>query len=154
MSDVMYGPKIRDAGRSRQTYHIALIDDATRVVPYTAFAFSEGTVAYLAVLEQAVRRRGLPKRLYVDNGAAFRSKQLAIVCAKLGIALIHAKPYSPQGKGGRGCGLNWRRFHAARLRTACAAFTRPQILRRSRFLMPRSGWSGGTTVSATSGKTR
>lgn len=99
MSDVMYGPKIRDAGRSRQTYLIAFIDDATRMVPYAAFAFSEGTVAYLAVLEQAVRRRGIPKRLYVDNGAAFRSKQLAIVCAKLGIALIHARPYTPQGKG-------------------------------------------------------
>jgi transposase InsO family protein len=40
-----------------------------------------------------------PKRLYVDNGAAFHSKQLAVVCAKLGIALIHAKPYKPQGKG-------------------------------------------------------
>lgn len=99
MSDVMYGPKIRDAGRSRRTYLIALIDDATRIVPHAAFTFSEGAVSYLSVLEQAVRRRGLPKRLYVDNGAAFRSKQLAIVCAKLGIALIHAQPYKPQGKG-------------------------------------------------------
>jgi hypothetical protein len=68
-------------------------------VPYAAFTFSEGAVIYLSVLEQAVRRRGIPKRLYVDNGAAFRSKQLAVVCAKLGIALIHAKPYKPQGKG-------------------------------------------------------
>jgi putative transposase len=99
MSDVMYGPKIRDAGRQRQTYLIAFIDDATRVVPYATFAFSEGTVSYLPALEQAVRRRGIPKRLYVDNGSAFRSKQLSIVCAKLGIALIHAKPYAPQGKG-------------------------------------------------------
>jgi len=99
MSDVMYGPKIRDAGRQRQTYLIAFIDDATRVVPFAIFAFSEGTVSYLPALEQAVRRRGIPKRLYVDNGSAFRSKQLSIVCAKLGIALIHAKPYAPQGKG-------------------------------------------------------
>jgi putative transposase len=99
MSDVMYGPKIRDAGRSRQTYLIAFIDDATRVVPHAAFTFSEGAVVYLSVLEQAVRRRGIPKRLYVDNGAAFRSKQLSVVCAKLGIALIHAQPYKPQGKG-------------------------------------------------------
>ncbi len=99
MSDVMYGPKIRDAGRQRQTYLIAFIDDATRIVPHAAFTFSEGTISYLSVLEQAVRRRGIPKRLYVDNGSAFRSKQLAIVCAKLGIALIHAKPYKPQGKG-------------------------------------------------------
>jgi hypothetical protein len=99
MSDVMYGPKIRDAGRLRQTYLIAFIDDATRIVPHAAFTFSEGTVSYLSVLEHAVRRRGIPKRLYVDNGSAFRSKQLSIVCAKLGIALIHAKPYKPQGKG-------------------------------------------------------
>jgi putative transposase len=99
MSDVMYGPKIRHEWRLRQVYLIALIDDATRVVPYASFAFSEGTVSYLVVLEQAVRRRGIPKRLYVDNGSAFRSRQLSVVCAKLGIALIHAKPYQPQGKG-------------------------------------------------------
>ena len=99
MSDVMHGPKIRDAGKQRKTYLIAFIDDATRIVPYATFAFSEGTISYLPALEQAVRRRGIPKRLYVDNGSAFRSKQLSIVCAKLGIALIHAKPYAPQGKG-------------------------------------------------------
>ena len=99
MSDVMYGPKIREQRQLRRTYLIALIDDATRLVPYAAFTFSEGTIAYLQVLEQAVRRRGIPKRLYVDNGSAFRSRQLAVVCAKLGIALIHARPYMPQGKG-------------------------------------------------------
>lgn len=99
MSDVMYGPKIRHAGQLRQTYLIAFIDDATRLIPYAIFAFSEGSVAYLQALEQAVRRRGVPKRLYVDNGSAFRSRALALVCAKLGVALIHAKPYTPQGKG-------------------------------------------------------
>ena len=80
-----------------------LLDRSARrchaIVPYAAFTFSEGTTAYLLVLEQAVRRRGIPKRLYVDNGSAFRSRQLAVVCAKLGIALIHARPYTPQGKG-------------------------------------------------------
>ena len=38
-------------------------------------------------------------RLYVDNGANYRSHQLALVCAKLGIALIHARPWQPAGKG-------------------------------------------------------
>jgi putative transposase len=99
MSDVMYGPKIRHDGQLRQTYLIAFLDDATRLIPFACFTFSEGAVAYLTVLEQALRRRGIPKRLYVDNGSAFRSRQLALVCAKLGIALIHAKPYTPQGKG-------------------------------------------------------
>ncbi len=41
----------------------------------------------------------LAQRLYVDNGAHYRSQHLALVCAKLGIALIHARPYRPQGKG-------------------------------------------------------
>jgi len=99
MSDVMYGPKLKVGGRARQSYLIAFIDDATRLVPHATFALTERTAAYLPALEQAIRRRGLPKRLYVDNGAAFRSHHLALVCAKLGIALIHARPYSPQGKG-------------------------------------------------------
>jgi transposase InsO family protein len=100
MSDVMHGPAVFVDGRKKQkTYLIALIDDATRVIPYAAFAFSEATSALLAVLDQAVRRRGIPKRLYVDNGSAFRSAHLSLVCAKLGITLIHARPHQPQGKG-------------------------------------------------------
>jgi transposase InsO family protein len=99
MSDVMYGPKLRVDGRLRQTYLIAFIDDATRVVPYAEFTLSEGAIAFLQVFVQALQRRGIPVRLYVDNGSAFRSRQLALVCAKLGIALIHARPYTPQGKG-------------------------------------------------------
>ena len=35
----------------------------------------------------------------MDNGANYRSQHLALVCAKLGVALIHARPYQPQGKG-------------------------------------------------------
>ena len=51
------------------------------------------------MFKQALIRRGVPQRLYVDNGANYRSQQLALVCAKLGIALIHARPYQPAGKG-------------------------------------------------------
>lgn len=99
MSDVMYGPKLKVGGRSRQSYLIAFLDDCTRLIPHATFALTERTAAYLPALEHAIRRRGVPKRLYVDNGAAFRSHHLALVCAKLGIALIHARPYSPEGKG-------------------------------------------------------
>jgi transposase InsO family protein len=99
MSDVMHGPTVTVAGKQRKTYLIALIDDATRMIPYAAFALSENASTFLGVLEQGIRRRGLPKRLYVDNGSAFRSQHLGLVCAKLGITLIHARPYQPQGKG-------------------------------------------------------
>ncbi len=100
MSDVMHGPSVFVGDRTkRKTYLIAFIDDATRVIPYAAFALAENTRAFLPVLKQAVLRRGLVQRLYVDNGAHYRSQHLALVCAKLGITLIHARPYRPQGKG-------------------------------------------------------
>ena len=99
MSDVMHGPSVFVGDRTkRKTYLIAFIDDATRVIPYAAFTLAENTATFLPVLKQAILRRGLPERLYVDNGANYRSQHLALVCAKLGIALIHARPYRPQGK--------------------------------------------------------
>jgi putative transposase len=100
MSDVMHAVPVTVEGKRRhKTYLIAFIDDATRVVPFAAFALSENTAAFLPVLEQAIRRRGLSKRLYVDNGAVYRSHHLELVCAKLGITLIHSRPYVPQGRG-------------------------------------------------------
>lgn len=101
MSDVMHGPSVALPGSRtrRKTYLIAFLDDATRVVPYCAFAMSENTAAFLPVFKQALMRRGIPQRLYVDNGANYRSQQLALVCARLGVALIHARPHQPQGKG-------------------------------------------------------
>ena len=100
MSDVMHGPKVLVDNRTRRkAYLIAFLDDATRVIPYAAFTLSENTQTFLPLFKQAIRRRGFPIRLYVDNGANYRSHHLALVCAKLDIALIHAKPYQPQGKG-------------------------------------------------------
>jgi transposase InsO family protein len=99
MSDVMHGPGVMVAGKKRKAYLIAFIDDATRVIPYAAFTLSENTAAFLPVLKEAVLRRGCCRRLFVDNGALYRTHQLALVCAKLGITLIHARPYQPQGKG-------------------------------------------------------
>jgi len=101
MSDVMHGPTVLDPDdrRRHKTYLIALLDDATRVIPYAAFTRSETVTAFLPVFERAILRRGIPKRLYVDNGSAYRARHLALVCAKLGVTLIHARPFSPQGKG-------------------------------------------------------
>jgi len=100
MSDVMHGPSVfSDARRKKKTFLIAFLDDATRVVPYAAFQASESTAAFLPCLKQAILRRGIPKRLFVDNGSAYRSHHLAIVCARLGVTLIHARAYHPQAKG-------------------------------------------------------
>ena len=98
-SDVMHGPKVDVDGKMRKTYLIAIIDDHSRLIVHARFYLSEKLSSYLEAFENAIAARGLPRKLYVDNGAAFRSKHLEYITAALSISLIHARPYMPQGKG-------------------------------------------------------
>ena len=98
-SDVMHGPMVEVEGKQRKSYLIAFIDDHSRLVPYGCFYLSERLDSYLEALKWALLKRGLPRKLYVDNGPAFRSRHLEYVAASLGIALIHSKPYTPEGRG-------------------------------------------------------
>jgi transposase InsO family protein len=98
-SDVMHGPLVAAEPRQKKTYLIAFLDDHSRLVPYARFYLSEKLTDFLDAFEKALLKRGLPRKLYVDNGAAYRSRHLEHTTASLGIALVHAKPYQPQGKG-------------------------------------------------------
>lgn len=98
-SDVMHGPRVQADGKQRKTYLIAFIDDMSRLILDAEFYLQEHLENYLAALRKALVKRGVPRKLYVDNGPAFRSQQLEFICASLGIVLIHAKPYQPEGKG-------------------------------------------------------
>ena len=98
-SDMMYGPMVKGEGRQRKTFLFAFLDDMSRLIPHAQFYLSEGLENYLDCLRQASLRRGLPRRLYVDNGPTFRSQHLAQITASLGIALIHSTPYQPEGRG-------------------------------------------------------
>jgi transposase InsO family protein len=98
-SDMMYGPLVQVEGRKRKTFLFAFLDDMSRLVPHAQFYVSEALESYLDCLRQALLRRGLPRRLYVDNGPSFRSQHLAQITASLGIALVHSTPYQPEGRG-------------------------------------------------------
>lgn len=98
-SDVMHGPKVQVDLKERKSYLIAMLDDHSRLVAHGQFYLSEQLNHYLDALQQALLRRGLPRKLYVDNGPAFRSRHLQHVCASLAIGLVHSKPYKPQGRG-------------------------------------------------------
>jgi len=98
-SDVMHGPHVRVDGKLRKTYLIAFLDDHSRLIVHGEFYLSESIPPFLDAFEQALLKRGLPRKLYVDNGAVYRSGHLSTVCASLGIAKYHAPPYTPQGKG-------------------------------------------------------
>lgn len=98
-SDVMHGPMVIAGEKRGKAYLLAIIDDHSRFIIQAEFYLHERLIDYLDLFRKALLKRGLPRKLYVDNGAAFRSNQLEYTCASLGIALIHAKPYTPQGKG-------------------------------------------------------
>ncbi|MDA8227118.1 MAG: DDE-type integrase/transposase/recombinase [Desulfitobacterium hafniense] len=98
-ADLMYGPYIKDGKGKKQTYLVAFIDDASRLITAAQFFFSQNFEALRITLKEAVSRRGVPKMLFTDNGKIYCSNQLAIVCASLGCSLIHAQPFSACAKG-------------------------------------------------------
>ena len=98
-SDCMHGPMVEVEGRQRKTYLFALIDDMSRLITHGEFYLHERIDSYIDALRKGLKKRGLPRKLYVDNGPAFRSHLLRHATASLGIALIHSTPYQPQGRG-------------------------------------------------------
>lgn len=97
--DVMHGPSLTLKGRRRKVYLVSLMDDASRLIAHSAFCTGETALDIEGVLKQAVLKRGLPRKLVVDNGAAYRATTLQGICARLDIRLIYCRPYAPEGKG-------------------------------------------------------
>ena len=94
--DTSHGPIITIAGKKVQTYLIQLIDDASRLIVGYQFFLRDNALNFQIVLKQAIKTYGVPKRLFVDNGTPYKNQQLSLICATIGIALIHAKSYSPE----------------------------------------------------------
>jgi putative transposase len=97
--DVLHGPSVPAGKNLRKAYLVTLMDDASRLIAHSAFCLGETALDIEGVLKQALLKRGLPKKLVVDNGAAYRSRTLQEICARLEIRLVYCRPYSPQGKG-------------------------------------------------------
>lgn len=98
-ADFMHGPKLWADNKKKKSYLHVIIDDATRYVVSGRFYQSEATQSLIAELMTATRRHGIAQRLYTDNGAAYNSRHLKIVCANLGMLQPHSPPKRPQGRG-------------------------------------------------------
>lgn len=96
--DTSHGPIITIDGKKVQTYLIQLIDDASRLIVGYKFFLRDNALNFQLVLKDAIKTYGIPKRIFVDNGKPYKNQQLKSICASMGIALIHAKPYSPESK--------------------------------------------------------
>ena len=99
MVDFSPGPVIIVEGKPMTTQLCVLIDDCSRLIPFAAYYPAANTEAFHHALKEAVLRRGLPRKLYTDQGKPFVSTHTAIVCAKLGVRLLHCKPYHCWSKG-------------------------------------------------------
>ncbi|TVQ28145.1 MAG: IS481 family transposase [Spirochaetaceae bacterium] len=98
-SDWLHAPKVQVGGVLRKTYLFAVLDDHSRLITHAQFYTSESIDSFRDCIIQALEKRGLPRRLYTDNGSAFRTHLLRYACARLGIALLHSRPGIPEGRG-------------------------------------------------------
>jgi len=98
-ADSCVGPYLVIGGKKRKTHLIAFLDDASRIIPHAMFFFEESAKNVITVLKEAIMRRGVPKKIFTDNGKIFRSLRLRFGCAALGIEAAFARPYSAPSKG-------------------------------------------------------
>lgn len=77
----------------------ALLDDASRMILALLVTNNEREETMLSLLAQALMEHGKPDALYLDNGATYRGEILQLVCSRLGITLLHARPYDAPARG-------------------------------------------------------
>jgi transposase InsO family protein len=101
MVDFSPGPFLHLAGQKKATptHLCAILDDHSRVVSHAAYYLRADTRSFHQSLKEAIRRRGLPRKLYTDQGGPFINDHTRVICANLGIRLLHAKPYHAWSKG-------------------------------------------------------
>lgn len=97
--DVCHGPTVTLDGRRTPVRVHAMLDDASRFVVALRVDKDEREETMLSLFAQALMEHGKPDALYLDNGATYRGVILQLVCARLGITLLHAKPYDAPARG-------------------------------------------------------
>lgn len=98
-SDISVGPYLNIGSKKYKTHIIAILDDSSRLIIHAEAFFNDNLLSLLSVFKKAVAKRGIPKKLFVDNGKVYKSNQMQFICANLGTILSFARPYSPQSKG-------------------------------------------------------
>ena len=99
-ADTMYGPYVSTSeGTKTQTKLIAFLDDASRVLTHGQFFVNETVDTLITAIRSAFYKRGVPQMLYVDNGSIYTSKEIMLICSRLGIILRHAPVRDGAAKG-------------------------------------------------------
>jgi len=99
MVDFSPGPTMREGDKVVSTHLCVLLDDYSRLIPFAAYYSTADTASFHHTFKEAIQRRGLPRKLYTDHGGPFINAHTRLVCANLGVRLLHAKPYHAWSKG-------------------------------------------------------
>lgn len=97
-ADTSQGPYLTINNKKIKTYLIAIIDDASRLITNAKFYYEDNAINFQTTFKEALKKYGIPKRIFLDNGKTYKNEQLGIICANVGMALIYTKPYSPESK--------------------------------------------------------
>src|SRR5699024_471984 len=87
-ADTSHGPYLTINGKKTLTYLIAIIDDASRFIVGAKFFFNDNSINLQDVFKSSIKKYGVPKKLFVDNGSTYKNDQFNIICASLGLVLI------------------------------------------------------------------
>ena len=100
-ADALHGPVLVNpaTGRPQKAIIFGLLDDRSRIIPYLEAGFGETEHRFLAVLYNAIARRGIVRRLLLDNHGSFTGHDLRVLCAKLDIHIVHSRPGDGPTKG-------------------------------------------------------
>jgi transposase InsO family protein len=82
---------------------LGILDDHSRLACHLQWSFSEDAETLVHGLLQAFLKRGLPRAIYSDGGAAMRAEEVREGLQRLGIALELTLPYSPYQNGKQEC---------------------------------------------------
>jgi transposase InsO family protein len=100
VGDALHGPlAIFPDGGIRKAYLLSQIDDATRYIVHSYFTDSEDAAHEEYGLKQAVLKFGIAGEYYVDRGPAYIAASLVLICAELGMRLLHAGAGDAEAKG-------------------------------------------------------
>jgi transposase InsO family protein len=84
---------------------LTLLDDHSRFSPALQACADQTGATVKGHLEQAFKRHGLPDAFFVDNGPPWgepsgeRWTRLEVWLLKLGVRVLHSRPYHPQSRG-------------------------------------------------------
>jgi putative transposase len=86
-------------GQWQRPIALAILDDHSRLCCHIQWYLSETAEDLAHGLSQAIQKRGLPRALLTDNGAAMVAEEVAEGLLRLGIVHERTLPYSPYQNG-------------------------------------------------------